>query len=141
LIQYALMDVLDLATPNELYQAELSEEYIVELLIDYDFSRTPFPRGALVPRQEAQPEPFVAELLVKQDGRVYQVHKNDVDPLPSRPHAHDDLNRKIDLSTGDVYVNGRIIDRLKEKKLRELRQRLRDRNQAWLVLPPLIRTR
>lgn len=94
LIQYALMDVLDLATPAELYQAPLSEEYIVQLLARYDFARTPLPPGAFVPPEHSKEESFAPELLVKQDGRVYRVHKRDVDPLPSKPHAHDDRGRK-----------------------------------------------
>jgi hypothetical protein len=138
-IQYALMDVLDLPTPAELYAAPLSEEYIVQLLIRYDFARTPIPPGAFLSAERAERGPFAPELLVKQDGRIYSVHKNDVDPRPSKPHAHDDCGRKVDLSNGDIYTDNKVSDRLSKKKLKELRHSLRDRKQDWLVLPPMDR--
>jgi hypothetical protein len=44
------------------------------------------------------------ELRLKQGGRIWDFHKYDGDPWPSRPHGHDVEDRsKLSLSDGLIY--------------------------------------
>ena len=45
------------------------------------------------------------EATVKRDGCVWRIHKNDADPFPSNPHAHNlDSGLTLDLRTGELYL-------------------------------------
>ena len=81
-------------------------------------------------------------LMMRGAGYVWQFHKADPDPWPSRPHGHDyDYNAKLDLASGDVYRpaskgEGRVVDRLKDGALRDIRRRLK-RKWPDVTLPPI----
>jgi hypothetical protein len=64
------------------------------------------------------------EFRLKLSGYIWQIHMNDPDPRPSKPHAHDYReNAKLDLRDGTVY-NGttkKRVDRVKRSDLVELR--------------------
>lgn len=63
--------------------------------------------------------------LVKVKGEVWKVHKNDPDPFPSSPHAHNyDTGEKLHLGTGDIYKGKSITRKLKEKQLKFLQEQL-----------------
>jgi len=60
----------------------------------------------------------------KHDNVVWYIHKNDVDPFPSNPHAHDtDQNFKLNLSNGDLWKVKRCVKRIKKKHLMQIRQK------------------
>ncbi len=47
---------------------------------------------------------FLIEKDVKVKGKTWRIHKNDADPFPSNPHAHNyDARVKLHLGTGDLY--------------------------------------
>jgi hypothetical protein len=48
-------------------------------LCDIDLGYSPIPGGTL--RR-------LDEVTVKRDGHVWRIHRNDADPFPSNPHAH-----------------------------------------------------
>src|SRR6056297_2498119 len=50
---------------------------------------------------------FLTEKLVKRGGYVWEFHKSDVDPWPSKFHAHDyEKGLKLDVLSGNVYDVG-----------------------------------
>src|SRR6266404_2611368 len=66
-----------------------------ELLTEIEFEKSPIPDGTL--RR-------LDEVTIKSDGCVWRIHKNDADPFPSNPHAHNlESGLKLDLSTGALY--------------------------------------
>ena len=48
---------------------------------------------------------MLREATIRKDGCVWRIHKNDSDPFPSNPHAHNiESGFKVDLSTGNLYL-------------------------------------
>jgi hypothetical protein len=83
--------------------------------------------------------PGVHRLIVRSKGEVWEFHKYDVDPWPSKPHGHNrETGEKLDLAGGWIYDRNRNpYRRCTKKGLAELR--------AWVEkrwpnpsLPPLV---
>jgi hypothetical protein len=71
-----------------------------ELLATIEFEMSPIPHGVV--RQ-------LDEVTIKREGCVWRIHKNDADPFPSNPHAHNvESGLKLDLSTGALYFRSRL---------------------------------
>jgi hypothetical protein len=77
---------------------------------------------------------YIKKKKYKINGEVWIIHKNDVDPFPSSPHAHNyDQNMVMHLGNGDLYNSNReIVGRVKRKKLLDFRSRIDN-----VELPPL----
>ncbi|HTF94727.1 MAG TPA: hypothetical protein VL995_01220 [Cellvibrio sp.] len=66
-------------------------------------------------------------------GEVWVVHKNDVDPFPSSPHAHNyDQNFVMHLGNGKIYRNREYVTTAKKKQFLALREQIDN-----VTLPPL----
>lgn len=66
-------------------------------------------------------------------GEVWVVHKNDVDPFPSSPHAHNyDQNLVMHLGNGNLYRKRDFIATAKKKQFLALREQINN-----VELPPL----
>ncbi|WP_391087842.1 hypothetical protein [Vibrio sp. NH-UV-68] len=66
-------------------------------------------------------------------GEVWVVHKNDVDPFPSSPHAHNyDQNLVMHLGNGRMYRKRNYVATAKKKQFLALRQQI-----DCVTLPPL----
>jgi hypothetical protein len=77
---------------------------------------------------------------LKRGGHIWIIHRNDPDPWPSKPHAHDyEQRQKLDLASGKIFsLPGRnVIEKLRRKDLELLRVDL-SRQQPDLELPPLV---
>jgi hypothetical protein len=65
---------------------------------------------------------LVVQKDYKVDGEVWQVHKSDADPFPSRPHAHcvggreNFVGRKLHLGTRRLYKGPNALDLFLPKK-------------------------
>lgn len=58
----------------------------------------------------------------KHKGLIWVIHKNDADPFPSNPHAHQlENNIKLDLSNGKCYKKKELINTIKKKDLLSIR--------------------
>lgn len=69
----------------------------------------------------------IKKATVRNDGRVWVIHKNDLDPHPSVPHAHDYQNNvKLDLYNGNLYNKTKLIGRIKEKELSKLKEKIKN---------------
>lgn len=66
-----------------------------ELLAEIELEVSPIPDGVYR---------HLDEVTIKRDGCIWRIHKNDADPFPSNPHAHNvESGLKLDLSTGALY--------------------------------------
>ncbi len=67
------------------------------------------------------------EETVKNQGQIWRIHKSDIDPFPSNPHAHN-LEKKLtlDLSTGDLYIKRRLAGKMKKNDLIAIRSMLKN---------------
>jgi hypothetical protein len=75
------------------------------------------------------------EFTLKRSGYKWRVHKNDPDPWPSTPHAHDyEANVKLDIKDGTVYhaTTKKAVHRVKKADLIELRSEIEER---WPNIP------
>jgi hypothetical protein len=78
-------------------------------------------------------------LRIKSGGRIWIIHRSDLDPWPSKPHAHDyERRQKLDLRSGDIFsLPGRNqVEKLRRKDFLFLREQL-GRQHPDLELPPL----
>ncbi|HOT73346.1 MAG TPA: hypothetical protein PLX18_08290 [Anaerohalosphaeraceae bacterium] len=72
------------------------------------------------------------EVTIRRDGQVWRIYKNDSDPFPSNPHAHNiESGLKLDLSNGRLYY--RNTDTGKSISKRDL---LAIRAQMKNIAPP-----
>src|SRR6266404_6153360 len=79
-----------------------------ELLTEIEFEKSPIPDGTL--RR-------LDEVTIKRDGCVWRIYKNDADPFPSDPHAHNlESGLKLDLSNGGLYFRRQFTEKKISKK-------------------------
>lgn len=76
------------------------------------------------------------EVTIKRDGLVWRINKNDVDPFPSNPHAHNvESGLKLDLSNGNLYFMRRFTEKtIAQKHLLAIRTQA---EQKGVKLPSL----
>jgi len=139
-IQRALCQHLgiDEENPGDLLSQDFTAEAILKLLIDFDFSK--FHPEVLaevvleVPLIQDHIPRLLTEQTVKIKGEVWQVHKNDADPFPSNPHAHNyDAGIVLHLGTGEMFDRHRNSKgRIGKKGLEAIRAKLKG-----LTLPQL----
>lgn len=66
------------------------------LLGEIELAESPIPDGCIRDFRE---------VTIRKDGCVWRIHKNDADPFPSNPHAHNvESGLKLDLSTGELCL-------------------------------------
>jgi hypothetical protein len=87
-----LVEVLNLDQTADLLDAELDSTRIGSLLSTYNFQRLHPESLCTVELEESIIPPGVPILLtevkIKQRGEIWFVYKNNADPFPSNPHAH-----------------------------------------------------
>jgi len=70
---------------------------------------------------------------VKHAGDIWLIHKNDADPFPSNPHAHNyETKLKLHLGNGGLYYKNDIRGNVGLKKLLLIREKVK-----FAPLPPL----
>lgn len=97
---------------------EQSEEYKSQprVLALIEFEESIIPEGT---------EQSILDELVKHKGEVWVVHRNDADPHPSDPHAHNyEANLKLHLGTGDLYMKRRVVGKIAKKALLAIREKI-----------------
>jgi hypothetical protein len=103
----------------------LSVDDIVEAIRNY-FKKVGLPVKDITLDKTVIPEEFYENLLrkanIKFAGEIWTVHKNDADPFPSNPHAHNYSDRlKLHLGTGFLYRKKEQVGRISNKNLVKLR--------------------
>jgi hypothetical protein len=130
-IQLALCEKLKIQSfpPIELLDKKLSSDQMVDILKDYNFLK-PEKIDEIVLNESILPEgtpKLLTELTVKIKGEVWQIHKSDVDPFPSTPHAHNyDSGISLHLGTGQIFKKRVSKGFLDCKKLKVLRDKIKD---------------
>lgn len=97
-----------------------------EIVDEVELDHSPIPSGCL--RR-------LDEITIKKDGQIWRIHKNDDDPFPSNPHAHNLESRlKLDLSNGNLYYKRRDTGKtISRKDLLAIRSKI-----TKIQLPPII---
>lgn len=73
----------------------MKENMTEELLGEVEFPESPIPSRC---RRR------IDEKTIKRDGCIWRIYKNDADPFPSNPHAHNvESGLKLDLSNGRLF--------------------------------------
>jgi len=132
-IQLGLMDVLGIEDECELLALDLTWDDIVKLLKGYDFKR--HHREVLMDielEESIIPNGTVRLLLeakIKHKGEKWTIYKNDADPFPSNPHAHNyESGLKLHLGNGALYLKNKVVNHISKKNLRLLRSKISRRN-------------
>jgi len=137
-IEDALVDLLRVDSPVDLLSRNLNEKSLVSLLDNYDFSRVlPVTICDVILREPAIPVDGrfrLVEVTIKNRGEVWRVHKNDADPWPSNPHAHNlESGLTLHLGTGELFMKRRNTGRrISKKHLEAIRSEIPN-----CSLPPL----
>lgn len=80
----------------------------MECIATVEFPESPIPEGCFR---------GLDEVTVKRDGCIWRINKNDADPFPSNPHAHNTESRlKMDLSNGNLYLRRDFVGKAVSKK-------------------------
>lgn len=130
-VQLALCEKLEIQSlqPIELLEKELSSDQMVEILKDYNFTK-PEKIDEIVLDESILPEgtpKLLTEQTVKVKGEVWIIHKNDADPFPSTPHAHNyDSGISLHLGTGEFFKKRASKGFLACKKLKVLRDKIKE---------------
>jgi hypothetical protein len=107
--------------PDEIIRLTLSEYKERPLAVkvgEVQFEDTLIPEG--VPR-------LLTERAIKVKGEIWVIHKNDADPFPSSPHAHNcQENLVIHLGNGRLFRKRKEVGQLGKKRLGELRSRIQE---------------
>jgi hypothetical protein len=124
--QLALCKRLNLDDINQLVDKKLSNSQIIDLLKDYDFKQNALKiLGQIELENSILPdgiEKLLLEQKIKVKGEIWVIHKNDADPLPSTPHAHNyDSGISLHLGTGEFFDKRVSKGFLDCKKLKFLR--------------------
>lgn len=128
-VQNALVEALGVDEAMDLLQYRMTRHDILALLARYDFRKL-FPEfvGEVEFETSIIP-PRVPRSLVEQTvrcrGEVWRIHRNDPDPFPSNPHAHNLRSGcKLHLGTGELFLRRRNVGRVQKKHLLAIRGRL-----------------
>lgn len=128
-IQLALCEVfkIDSMDTLALLNLNISHQEIVENLKNYNFSEiicefeleeSILPEGTIS---------LLTEQSIRSKGEIWRVHKNDLDPFPSSPHAHNcNSGFSLHLGTGEFFDKRTSKGFLNCKKLKIIREKISD---------------
>lgn len=131
-IQDALSEQLQIPEnpPLGLLDKKLTSDEIIEILKEFDFKKYhPEILSEISLEESILPDGIrrlLTEKTIKLKGEVWRIHKNDVDPFPSNPHAHNyETGVVLHLGTGELFdTNRKSIGLIGCKKLVRLRDSL-----------------
>lgn len=113
-----------------------SKDQVVAALENDFIKEFPFIYKKIVSDETLIPSDIPIEIRKKRyrvNGEVWVVHKNDADPFPSSPHAHNyDQNLVMHLGNGKIYRNREYVTTAKRKQFLTLREQIDN-----VALPPL----
>ncbi len=109
--------------PVDIWNIELSFEELKLILSNYDFN---------IPKIKVDidiqlPENILhnVKVRIKAKGNIYIIHKKDLDPFPSNPHAHIyGQCLKLDLSNGNLYRKKLLVEKIPKKEFLLIRSKI-----------------
>jgi hypothetical protein len=130
-VEAALVEVFALDDSTELLDLGLSRDKILSAVDSYDFRRFfPQPLATLAVEDSIIPRGGIRRLVeqtVRVHGEVWRVHRNDADPFPSNPHAHNlESGLKLHLGTGELFLGKQFAGTINRKDLLAIRNALVD---------------
>jgi hypothetical protein len=131
-VEVALVDVQGVEDGPDLLEEEWTAERIVSRLQSYDFRKLhPVLLEQIQLEASIVPAGVIRNLReerVKSNGEVWVIHKNDADPFPSIPHAHNyESGHKLHLGTGELFIRKECVGRIKKNDLLMLRSKIKYR--------------
>lgn len=118
-----LVDIEDLEYQGDLWDINISYEKTLTLLSQFDFNtfqNNVILEENIIPKEFA----FSTKVRIKNKGETWIIHKNDLDPKPSNPHAHNlEENIKLDLSNGECFRKQKFLYKIKKKELLSIRKK------------------
>jgi hypothetical protein len=128
-VESALVELFDLDEGPELLRGLWTRDSILSALEDYNFhklfptvvaearfARSIIPPG--VPRS-------LREQIIKVNGEIWLIYKNDADPFPSNPHAHNsESGHKLHLGTGGLYLKRELVGKIAKRHLLAIRRQV-----------------
>jgi hypothetical protein len=138
-VENALFESFSLGDTADLLGLNLTRDSMLLALEGYDFRKF-FPvvlakvffEDSIIPPSAPQK---LEEKWVRHHGQLWQINRNDADPWPSNPHAHNlESGYKLDLSTGKLFFKTRDVrERVSRKDLLAIREKA-----GPIDLPPLL---
>lgn len=118
-----LADSKNLEWEGLLWDIEITYEEAEKMLSDFNFSTLTQiieDEDNIIPQNIL----FQKKVRVKSKGQIWIIHKNDADPFPSNPHAHNyEQNFKLDLSNGNCYQCKILKFKIGKKELLQIREK------------------
>jgi len=140
-VQLGLMEVLKNDSMRDLMRRKISKNEVARLLHGFEFKKFHPELLATItfdpPLIPIDPNTrcYFEKAKVKFKGEQWVIHKNDLDPFPSNPHAHNYEKRwKLDLSNGDIYIKTDHVGKISKKDFEKLRVAISNKG---IVLPEL----
>jgi len=122
--------------PTEVLFHKFNSNDIFQIISAY-FKKYGPPIAAIIDNDIAFPEDIteLEKANIKYGGEIWTIHKNDADPFPSSPHAHNyPRHLKLHLGTGDLYRKTALYDTLPKKDLLAIRNKI-SQQLPGLILP------
>jgi hypothetical protein len=124
----ALIMLLGLENPVDLLDHDWTAAEIAHALRKFDFSSLkPIVLTVVELKSSVLPSGVrrrLDEVKIKARGEVWHIHRNDADPFPSVPHAHNyDSGHTMHLGTGELYLGRKRVGRISRRDLMDFRQR------------------
>lgn len=118
-----LADEKNLEWKGDLWNIDSTFEELQSLLSAFDFGIL---KKTVETGDENIPEEYISKnkVRIKEKGQIWVIHKNDLDPIPSNPHAHNvESNIKLDLSNGDCFIRKQWKFNIGKKQLLSIREK------------------
>jgi hypothetical protein len=138
-IQIAAVRYYELDDSISLLELDITEDVLVDDLANFDFQMLrPKIIGEIILFDDLFPKNIIRlieEQIIKEKGNKWFVHKNDADPFPSNPHAHNyEKGWTLDLGTGKLYIRRDEVGQISKKNFLKIRKLL---EKKQIALPTL----
>ncbi len=134
----ALMETLAERNPETICAKDLTEAELFGLLEGFPF-RAPVILGEIEDAAIEVPGGIrrIYAALNNGAGSEWEIHRNDSDPFPSNPYAHNEVEDiAMDLATGGLYHDRQFVHRLRRAQLIRFRDKIASKYPG-IGLPPL----
>jgi hypothetical protein len=125
-VENALVEVLNLDSSIQLLDIPWTSDRILTSLENYNLKKL-FPMlltelefdHSILPSHIPR---SLTEQTIRCNGETWRVHRNDPDPFPSNPHAHNLESRlRLHLGTGELFDKRRVVEKISRKDLLDIR--------------------
>lgn len=108
---------------GDLFQTKIKFEDAIQLLSGFKFGTL---KNLIQTDQKIVSDNLIfnRKVKIKSGGLIWIIHRYDLDPFPSNPHAHNlESNLKLDLSNGRCFKIREHVDTIARKDLLDIRSK------------------